>query len=129
VVVCGGLVMRWTTRGDCLARERAVDVRSVEVWSMAMGAVVFLPAWWLRSVMGVWTKMAMQLFGSAAGWRRWFVCGCWAVGSGGWATVVIGLKGGFGDGGKWRWRLALKAVGSAAGEMLGSCLQTRQNKG
>ena len=44
VAVCGGLVMRWTTRGDCLARERAVDVRSVEVWSMAMGAVVFLPA-------------------------------------------------------------------------------------
>ncbi|KAJ6978555.1 hypothetical protein NC653_026856 [Populus alba x Populus x berolinensis] len=42
--LCGGLVMRWTTRGDCLARERAVDVRSVEVWSMAMGAVVFLPA-------------------------------------------------------------------------------------
>ena len=23
---CGGLVMRWTTRGDCVARERAVDV-------------------------------------------------------------------------------------------------------
>ncbi|KAJ6885354.1 hypothetical protein NC651_026083 [Populus alba x Populus x berolinensis] len=41
------------------------------------------------------------------------------VGSGGWATVVIGLKGGFGDGGKRRWRLALKAAGSATGEMLG----------
>lgn len=41
------------------------------------------------------------------------------MGSGGWATVVIGLKGGFGDGGKWRWRLALKAVGSAAGEREG----------
>ncbi|KAL9384249.1 hypothetical protein Peur_024572 [Populus x canadensis] len=47
--------------------------------------------------------MAMQLFGSAAGWR-------WCV---------VGLKGGFGGGGKWRWRLALKAVGSAAGEREG----------
>ncbi|KAJ6951476.1 hypothetical protein NC653_040797 [Populus alba x Populus x berolinensis] len=28
--------------GDCLARERAVDVSSVEVWSKAMGALVFL---------------------------------------------------------------------------------------
>jgi hypothetical protein len=47
-LVCGGSVMRWTTRGDCLARERAVDVCRCEyrggLESMAMGAVVFLPA-------------------------------------------------------------------------------------
>jgi len=41
------------------------------------------------------------------------------VGSGGWVNVVVGLKGGFGGGGKWRWRLALKAVGSAAGKREG----------
>ncbi|KAL3576039.1 hypothetical protein D5086_021322 [Populus alba] len=41
------------------------------------------------------------------------------VGSGGWANVVVGLKGGFGDGGKCRRRLALNAVGSAAGERQG----------